>query len=326
MTRSDRVAARSPPASRIAHDTEPHAAGMNSYRPIPVPFRLTGQDLLHTGFEPVAADAKQGEIFKAIRINAGMFQSSYMSVRPQQTTAMRTATWTGIALRKTNRSRARTPPPLRTRSQMRFFVEKKLFNDELMNSFLANDNECTHDFTELDHLAPLGQVKEIYEHEVATVEKFKVVMRSNGRRYTVTPQVIASVKSMHAKNRLTRPPDLSSSRHTSFKYYECPSGVDYCNGRSQCCIECREAFQRPSDSRERKAAAEVKAIKPHMDYNCPWGCAWCNCRSSLCANCLKDKGWSVASPLGTSAARLPIPLFSPFPPSPLVCMRKNRKG
>ena len=57
---------------------------MNSYRPIPVPFRLTGQDLLHTGFEPVAADAKQGEIFKAIRINAGMFQSSYMSVRPQR--------------------------------------------------------------------------------------------------------------------------------------------------------------------------------------------------------------------------------------------------
>ena len=26
------------------------------------------------------------------------------------------------------------------------------------------------------------------------------------------------------------------------------------------------------------------------------------------------------------AARLPSPLFSPFPPSPLVCMRKNRKG
>ena len=39
---------------------------------------------------------------------------------------------------------------------MRFFIEKKLFNDELMNSFLANDNECTHDITELDHLAPLG--------------------------------------------------------------------------------------------------------------------------------------------------------------------------
>lgn len=137
-----------------------------------------------------------------------------------------------------------------------------------------------------------GQVKEIYEHEVATVEKFKVVIGSNGRRFTVTPQVIANVKSMQAKNRLTRPPDLSSSYHTSFKYYKCPSGVDFCNGRSQCCKECREAFQRPSDNCERKAAAEVKAIKPHMDYNCPWGCAWCNCRSLLCANCLKDKGWS----------------------------------
>ena len=137
-----------------------------------------------------------------------------------------------------------------------------------------------------------GQVKEIYEHEVATVEKFKVVMRSNGRRFTVTPRVIANMKSLHATNRLTRPPDLSSNYHTSFRYYKCPSGVIWCNGKSQCCMECRDAFQRPSHYFEKKAAAEVRAIKPHMDYNCPYGSAWCNCRSLLCPNCLKDKGWS----------------------------------
>ena len=137
-----------------------------------------------------------------------------------------------------------------------------------------------------------GQVKEIYEHEVATVEKFKVVMRSDGRRFTVTPRVIANMKSLHATNRLTRPPDLSSNYRTSFRYYKCPSGVIWCNGKSQCCMECRDAFQRPSHNFEKKAAAEVHASKPQMDFNCPYGSAWCNCRSLLCPNCLKDKGWS----------------------------------
>ena len=53
---------------------------------------------------------------------------------------------------------------------MKFFVEKKLFNDELMNSILANDNECTHDFTELDHLAPLGAHRHIAGLEHAGID------------------------------------------------------------------------------------------------------------------------------------------------------------
>jgi hypothetical protein len=71
------------------------------------------------------------------------------------------------------------------------------------------------------------QVKEINEHEVSTIEEFKVIMRSNGRPFTVTPKVLASakanIKKVNAMNQWTHPPNLSDRSHTSFKYYQCPS-------------------------------------------------------------------------------------------------------
>lgn len=48
--------------------------------------------------------------------------------------------------------------------QIKFFIEKKLFKDELhkqMESYLAIDDKCTHDHLEVDHLAPLGAFRHI---------------------------------------------------------------------------------------------------------------------------------------------------------------------
>ncbi len=140
------------------------------------------------------------------------------------------------------------------------------------------------------------QVKEIAEHEVSTVEKFKVIIRSNGRKYTVTPRVVATSKAnlekANAMNQWTRPANLSDSNHTHFKYYQCPFGLNWCNGRRKCCEECRKAHQRPTAMEERRAAAKAKATEPQMDYCCPEGKAWCNGRSALCSNCWKAKGYS----------------------------------
>ena len=109
------------------------------------------------------------------------------------------------------------------------------------------------------------QVKEINEHEVSTIEEFKVIMRSNGRQFTVTPKVLASakanIKKVNAMNQWTRPPNLSDRSHTSFKYYQCPSGLGWCNGREVCCGNCREALQRPSGKEEQRTAAKAKAAR-----------------------------------------------------------------
>ncbi len=59
---------------------------------------------------------------------------------------------------------------------------------EIFSSLMGSMSKAKETFTSPQLAA---QVKEIIAHEVTTVENFKVIMRSNGRRYTsVTPQVL----------------------------------------------------------------------------------------------------------------------------------------
>ena len=56
---------------------------------------------------------------------------------------------------------------------------------EIFSSLMGSMSKAKETFTSPQLAA---QVKEIIAHEVTTVENFKVIMRSNGRRYTHTPR------------------------------------------------------------------------------------------------------------------------------------------
>jgi hypothetical protein len=83
-----------------------------------------------------------------------------------------------------------------------------------------------------------AQVDEIHKHETET---FRVIMKKNGVRMTITPAKLRSMKEANDV-RLERQRQASSSGQGGKKIasrYKCPFWMAQCNGKSQPCARCK---------------------------------------------------------------------------------------
>ena len=83
------------------------------------------------------------------------------------------------------------------------------------------------------------RVKEIDLHEAHT---FKVIMRKNGLKFTITHAVIKSAADAHiARMEQQRTAALAGQGQNRIRsVYACPFKMSSCNGRSMACARCKQ--------------------------------------------------------------------------------------
>jgi hypothetical protein len=113
-----------------------------------------------------------------------------------------------------------------------------------------------------------AQVKEI---DVYETETFKVILRKNGQRMTISPAVLRSAKEARdVYLQRLRQANLLGEGSKAHRY-TCPFKMARCNGKSVKCERCKPLL-----------GEWVKAPKWPT---CPFGTASCNCESRLCIRC-----------------------------------------
>ena len=111
------------------------------------------------------------------------------------------------------------------------------------------------------------RVKEIDLHEAHT---FKIIMRKNGVRQTLTPALLQAGRNAAAiATEQKRAKALLGLGGRQVKHtYECPFAMVSCNGRAQACARCESLFEngdmpRPAErktpAREKKRRALIRA-------------------------------------------------------------------
>jgi hypothetical protein len=120
-----------------------------------------------------------------------------------------------------------------------------------------------------------AQVKEI---DVYETEIFKVIVKKNGVRMTITPAVLRSVKEARdiylervRQENLLR--EGGKTRHAG--RYTCPFKMARCNGKSTQCARCKLHFGE-------------WVTRPKWP-TCPFGTATCTHESRACAKCKQQQ-------------------------------------
>ena len=120
-----------------------------------------------------------------------------------------------------------------------------------------------------------AQVKEIGVHET---EIFKVILRKNGQRMTITPAVLQNMK--EARDiKLERVRQANLLREGGKQHYTgsytCPFKMARCNGKSAQCARCKLHFGE-------------WVTRPKWP-TCPFGTATCTAASRACAKCKQQQ-------------------------------------
>ena len=116
------------------------------------------------------------------------------------------------------------------------------------------------------------QADEIYKHETVI---FKIIMKKNGVRMSITPAVLRAAKEAHNVN-LERQRQACLLRQGGKQIattYTCPFMMARCNGKKSACASCQPLL----------ATGEL-ATKPKWP-TCPFGTASCTFASRACIKC-----------------------------------------
>jgi hypothetical protein len=122
--------------------------------------------------------------------------------------------------------------------------------------------------------AVVAQVKEIGVHET---EIFKVIVRKNGRRMTITPALSRSAKEAHDiyLERVRQANLLGQAGKQMRTSYKCPFMMANCNGQSMRCARCKPLLG--------------EWVKKPKWPTCPFGTATCTHESRACVKCRQQQ-------------------------------------
>ena len=146
----------------------------------------------------------------------------------------------------------------------------------LMTQIISGALGCNFDAS-MWHLPEIcKQADEINEHET---EIFKVIVKKNGVRMTITPAVLRSIKAASdviAEQR--RQANLIGQAGKQMRTsYKCPFMMANCNGKSLKCARCKPLL-----------GEWVYERKPKWP-TCPFGIATCTFASRACAKCKQQQ-------------------------------------
>jgi len=141
---------------------------------------------------------------------------------------------------------------------------------QIISGAIGSDFDASWQLPEIQ-----AQVKEIGVHET---EIFKVIVKKNGQRMTITPAVLRSVKEAHDiyLERVRQANLLREDGKQPYTgRYTCPFKMARCNGKSHQCARCTllrgEWVTRPKWP------------------TCPFGFASCTHESRACAQCKQQR-------------------------------------
>jgi hypothetical protein len=113
-----------------------------------------------------------------------------------------------------------------------------------------------------------AQVKEIGVHET---EIFKVIVKKNGQRMTITPALIRAAKEARdVRLERVRQANLLGEGSKDHRY-TCPFKMGYCNGLAHRCERCKPLLG--------------EWVKRPKWPTCPFGTQSCTTESRACYNC-----------------------------------------
>lgn len=141
---------------------------------------------------------------------------------------------------------------------------------QIISSATGSDFDSSWQLPEIQ-----AQVKEIGVHET---EIFKVIVRKNGRRMTITPAVLRSAKEARdiILERVRQANLLREGGKLHYTgRYTCPFKMARCNGKSQQCERC-------------KLLLGEWVTRPKWP-TCPFGTATCTYASRACAKCKQQQ-------------------------------------
>ena len=125
------------------------------------------------------------------------------------------------------------------------------------------------------------RVKEIDLHEAHT---FKIIMKKNGVRLTITPALIQAGREAAAiSHECARAKSLLGLGGVQVRTtYECPFAMASCNGRSLACARCKSLFENGDMPRpaERKTPAQ---------HRCPFDIDSCKSQRTACVDCKRAR-------------------------------------
>ena len=138
---------------------------------------------------------------------------------------------------------------------------------QIISSATGSDFDASWQLPEI-----VAQVKEI---DVYETETFKVILRKNGQRMTITPAVLRSAKEARdVYLQRLRQANLLGEGSKAHRY-TCPFKMARCNGKSAQCARCKLHFGE-------------WVTRPKWP-TCPFGTASCTRESRACVQCKQDE-------------------------------------
>jgi hypothetical protein len=134
------------------------------------------------------------------------------------------------------------------------------------------------------------QADEIYKHET---EMFKVIMKKNGIRMTITPALRQAGREAAAvyteQQRAKSLLGLGGKQIQTT--YKCPFAMASCNGKTQACKRCESLFENGDMPRPAETAARAP---------CPFNIDSCKSQRTACADCKRAHNayWNAKSRRG----------------------------